>query len=162
MTLEEVEELTRLAMRKLASSVTVVTSRDQEARQAMTATSVSSLSLEPPSLIVCINKTAAMYPVLLAKHPFAVNILARNQEEISDVCSGAKRGDERFSVGVWDTHPEGPPILLGAQANLICDTDGFLDYGSHGIFVGKIIDIRTEEGVDPLIYVDGRYTSTCD
>lgn len=162
MTLEEVEELTRLAMRKLASSVTVVTSRDDAARQAMTATSVTSLSMEPPSLLVCINKNAALYPLLLAKHPFAVNILSRAQEDVSANCGGAKQGEDRFSDGVWDTHPDGPPILLGAQANIICDTDGFLDYGSHGIFVGKVIDIKLEEGLDPLIYVDGGYTSTCD
>ncbi|TNE56760.1 MAG: flavin reductase [Alphaproteobacteria bacterium] len=162
MTLDEVEELTRLAMRRLASSVTVVSSRDDEARFAMTATSVTSVSLEPPSLLVCVNKITQLYAMLLAKQPFAVNILGREQQEIANVCAGDKQGEARFSVGVWDTHPDGPPILLGAQANLICDTDAFLDYGSHGIFIGRIIDIMIGDDLHPLIYVDGEYTGISD
>ncbi|TNE38844.1 MAG: flavin reductase [Alphaproteobacteria bacterium] len=162
MTLEEVEEMTRLAMRRLASSVCVVSSRDDETRQVMTATSVSSVSLEPPSLLVCVNKMTQLYPLLVARQPFAVNILGREQQEIAHVCGGDKQGDARFGVGLWDTHPDGPPVLLGAQANLICDTDAFLDYGSHGIFIGRIIDIMIGEDLHPLIYVDGEYTGISD
>jgi flavin reductase (DIM6/NTAB) family NADH-FMN oxidoreductase RutF len=161
MTSEKVQELTRQAMRKLASSVAVVTAQDAEARQAMTATSVTSLSLEPPSLLVCINKSAAIYPLLLAKQPFAVNILSRAQERISELCGGGEQGD-RFSEGTWEDHVDGPPMLADSQANLICACDGFLEYGSHGIFVGRITDIKLCDTIDPLIYVDGKYTSTCD
>ena len=162
MTLDQVEQMTRLAMRKFASSVAVVTAQDEDTRQAMTATSVTSLSMDPPSLLVCIHKSAAIYPLMLAKQPFAVNILSRSQEIIAANCSGDKRGDERFSDGTWVNHADGPPMLQGAQAVLICSSDGFLDYGSHGIFVGRVVHVSVDEGLDPLIYIDGAYTSTSD
>ena len=109
-----------------------------------------------------VNILPQVNPLMLAKQPFAVNILSRAQEQISANCGGEKWGEERFSEGTWEAHADGPPVLQDAQAVLICSSDGFLDYGSHGIFVGRIIDVAVDEGLDPLIYVNGAYTSACD
>ena len=65
-------------------------------------------------------------------------------------------GEERFAVGEW-TEVEGLPMLVDAQARLVCQQDGFMNYGTHGIFIGRVICAEVAETVAPLLYVDGAY-----
>src|SRR5262245_17763405 len=148
---------TRLALRRLASAVAVVTCRDGRTRHAMTATAVNAMSMQPPSMIVCVNRSAAFHAAISAASDFAINILNRGQVEISMGCGGKVRGEDRFGVGGW-SEENGVPVLPDAQASIVCAKEARYDYGSHTIFLGRVISVGMHGAVDPLIYVDGQYT----
>jgi flavin reductase (DIM6/NTAB) family NADH-FMN oxidoreductase RutF len=148
---------TRLALRRLASSVAVVTCRDGDARHAMTATAVNAMSMDPPSMIVCVNRSAAFHAVISGAAHFAINILHRDQVDISVGCGGKAKGEDRFGLGVWGEE-DGVPVLTDAQAHVACANEARFEYGSHSIFVGRVVSIGMHGEIDPLIYVDGHYT----
>jgi flavin reductase (DIM6/NTAB) family NADH-FMN oxidoreductase RutF len=147
----------KLALRRLASSVSVVTCRHNAANYAMTATSVSALSMEPPSMLVCVNRSATFHVALCGAGEFGINVLSRAHVVISKLCSGEASAENRFNVGDWDTRAAAP-VLVDAQAAIICRKDKQLEYGTHTVFMGRIISISMNGDVDPLIYVDGQYT----
>lgn len=147
----------KLALRRLASTVSVVTCRYDGRNHAMTATAVSALSMEPPAMLVCVNRSALFHTAINRANEFAINILSRSHVDISRLCSGGASPDGRFNVGDWDTHAVAP-VLVDAQAAIICSKDKELEYGTHTIFMGRIIAISMNGDVDPLIYVDGQYT----
>ena len=146
----------KLALRRLASSVSVVTCRNGGHKYAMTATAVSALSMDPPSMLVCINRSAGFHGALNRATEFAINVLSRAHVDISKVCSGGASGERRFDIGYWDTRAAAP-VLNDAQAAIVCSKDQEMQYGTHTIFVGRIISISMNGDVDPLIYVDGQY-----
>ncbi len=148
---------TKLALRRLASAVAVVTCRDGQMRHAMTATAVNALSMQPPSMIVCVNRSTAFHAAISAAGNFAINILNRNQEQISMGCGGKIRGEDRFGLGGWSDE-NGVPVLPDAQARIVCAKEVRFDYGSHTIFLGRVTSVGIHGAVDPLIYVDGHYT----
>ena len=89
----------RQALRRLAKAVVVITAWHEGSRYAMAATAVSELSFDPPSLLICVNRSASLHAPLSAGAPFAVNILHHGQEHIAARCSGAIKGEERFGEG---------------------------------------------------------------
>lgn len=145
------------AMRRLAKSVVILTTRFEGARIAMAATAVDSLSMEPPSLIACINRSASIFPAFAARSPFCVNILGREHEALAHACGGKLKGEARFAEGAWGEHHNGVPFLEDAQASLFCDQDGEFFYGTHGVFVGRVAAVRLAGAPAPLIYADARY-----
>lgn len=150
---------TKLALRRLASSVTVISCYHDGQRLAMAATAVDALSMDPPSLIICINQSAAMHGALSLGKAFCINILHRSQESIAQLCGGGANGEDRFSIGTWLETAENLPYLDAAQANIMCTVDAVFVYGTHSIFVGKVSDVLTSSVVEPLLYMDGRYIS---
>ncbi len=150
----------RLGMRRLASGVCVVTTKVGNDRYAMTASSVTSLSDDPASLLVCVNKTAAIQPFLVKGQPLAINILGVEQQDVSNKCAQKDAGEERFSVGDWVQHETTSlPYLQTAQAVFLCEVDNENhEYGTHQIVIGRLTDVIIPEvDVNPLIYVDGKY-----
>jgi flavin reductase (DIM6/NTAB) family NADH-FMN oxidoreductase RutF len=122
----------------------------------MVATSVSGLSLDPPSILLCVNRNASIFPFLSHGTQFCVNLLAGAQEDIARHCSSVS-GDARFAVGRWLRHVNGVPFLEGAQAAVFCVVDGGCDYGSHRIVIGRVSDVSNAGVISSLIYVDGHY-----
>jgi flavin reductase (DIM6/NTAB) family NADH-FMN oxidoreductase RutF len=147
----------KLALRRLASSVSVVTCHHDGRNYAMTATAVNALSMAPPAMLVCVNRSATFHQALNAADEFAINILSRAHVDISRSCSGGASPESRFNVGAWDTRALAP-ILVDAQAAIVCSKDKELEYGTHSVFMGRIMSISVNGDVDPLIYVDGQYT----
>lgn len=154
---DDVATQTKLALRRLAKSVAVITTCWQGQRYAMAATAVEGLSLDPPSMLVCLAKTASLAMPLAADAPFAINLLARHHEDISSRGAAPWQGEERFALGQWGAEPDAPPILFDAQASFRCTPASRMEYGTHLIIVGRIDAVRIAGAVDPLIYVDGRY-----
>jgi flavin reductase (DIM6/NTAB) family NADH-FMN oxidoreductase RutF len=147
-------------MRRLASSVVVISARLEGTRYAMAASAVTSVSMDPPSLLICVNRSASIYPVLAAKSDFCINVLSPAHEALSVACSGAEKGEGRFAIGDWRDDPDTEtPFLADAQASLICGVDAIHHYGTHGIFIGRLKRVHLHGDVYPLIYVDGRYVS---
>lgn len=151
----------RQAMRRLAASVVIVTACDVGTRHAMAATASTSVSMEPPSMLVCVNRSASIYPVLEKQEYFGITLLGHHHHEISLACSSKDKREQRFAIGDWRTDPQtGTPYLGDAPASLICARAELHPYGSHGIFIGRVKSIHLHVPATPLVYIDGRYTTT--
>jgi flavin reductase (DIM6/NTAB) family NADH-FMN oxidoreductase RutF len=151
----------REGLRRLAKAVVVITCQHHGARYAMTATAVSELSMEPPSLLICVNRTASLHAPLSAKAGFCVNILHRAHTDISALCSGKAKGEARFALGRWHADDSGIPYLADAQASFLCRHEQSVDYGTHSIVIGLVEKVLIHGNVDPLVYVDGTYSHVC-
>lgn len=148
----------KLALRRLARSVAVITASDGDGvRYAMAATAVSEVSCDPPSMLVCVNRSASLYPILRAGAPFAINVLHRSHVAIAQCCAGVVKGEARFQQGDWHTSKAGPPRLADAQASLVCENVIQIDHGTHGIFIGNVLESYISGTPEPLIYVDGEF-----
>ena len=155
---EDLGELMKAGMRRLASGVSVVTARDEQGEPyAMTASSITSLSAEPASLLVCVNQSAGICQVLQQDKAFAINILSKSQQEISNRCASGD-GQDRFDLGSWQDDSQQVPILTDCEVSFSCSVDKLVDYGTHTIVIGKIQAIQvSEQAVEPLIYCNGAY-----
>lgn len=145
------------ALRRLAKAVVVISSRHVGQRFAMVATAVSELSLDPPSMLVCVNRTASLFPPLHAGAPFVINILHHSQASVARRCTGPIKGEARFELGEWADTELGPPRLVGAQAAIVCRNARAHEYGTHGIFIGDVTEVFLHGEPGPLVYFDGRY-----
>ncbi|OXC72036.1 4-hydroxyphenylacetate 3-monooxygenase, reductase component [Caballeronia sordidicola] len=88
---------------------------------------------------------------------FCVNLLKVGQQHISSAFGGSKKGEEKFSEGVWLTSDEGIPYLADAQANIICTSSNSFSFGTHTIFIGQVENIMLAPEVSPLLYQDGGF-----
>lgn len=152
----------RAGMRRLASGVSIISTQVEAGRFAMTASSVTSLSDDPASLLVCINLDAAIEPHIKQGVFFAVSILSAEQQAISNLCAQKDTGEERFAVDGWanyDNDDLALPYVADAQAIFICEVDSDnIVYGTHQIVIGKLRDVIVPStDVDPLVYADGAY-----
>jgi len=150
------EELRR-ALRRLGKAVAVITSQKDGENFAMAATAVCEVSLDPPSMLICVNRSSRLHAVLEDGAPFAINILHHSQQPIADRCSGHIRGEARFELGTWRDGALGVKCLAGAQASIVCRGSQTIAYGTHSIFIGVVVDVLTEGNAEPLLYLDGRY-----
>lgn len=149
----------REALRRLAKAVAVITCRHEGIRFAMSASAVSELSLKPPSMLVCVNREASLFVPLSAGADFCINILHSSHENISAACSGKLKGEARFSEGKWTVSENGTPYLEDAQACFFCRNEDRVEYGTHGIFIGTVVEVTSSGSIDPLVYVDRRYSA---
>jgi flavin reductase len=147
----------RRAMRRLATTVSVVTTSSEGRPFGMTATAVTSLSSEPPSLLFCVNRNASIFPTLSAGAKAYVNLLTSDHARLAEIFGGKVLPEERFAHGSWEYDENAIPFLADAQANLSCTIDAIFDYATHGIFVGRVNVVRLRGEVRPLIFGDGRF-----
>lgn len=147
----------RAAMRRFASTVTVITACDHARRHGMTATAVTSLSMEPPSLLVCVHRQTLLHDILLRAPRFCVNVLHSEQGPVSAAFSGGIPPERRFDGEEWQESEHGVPFLRGAQANLFCRKAAAIPYGTHLILVGEVEQVELCEDTSPLLYHDAAY-----
>ena len=148
----------RSAMRRFASTVSIISVQSGSDRHGTTATAVTSVSLDPPSLLVCINQDSRLHGFLRAESRFCVNFLHVGNRNVSRVFSSALTSAERFAHGDWQTDHNAIPYLADAQANLFCAKELEVPYGSHTVFIGRVFDARVRDDVYPLLYGNGSYT----
>lgn len=153
------QDVFRQSMRRLASTVSVITCAQGGYRFGMTATAVTSLCAEPASVLVCLNAHASVTAPLLQNGRFCVNILQSHQAEISTMFGGKAKGEERFNYGTWLGNDEGVPFLVDAQANLFCRVDGAMPYGTHKIIVGLLEGGGFAPHISPLLFQNGAYAA---
>jgi flavin reductase (DIM6/NTAB) family NADH-FMN oxidoreductase RutF len=152
----------RAAMRFVPAAVTIVTARHGGARNGLTATAVASVSAEPPQLLICVNREASAEPLIAASGRFAVNLLAPAHQESADRFAQSKlSSDERFEAHRWIDLPTGMPALADAVATFECRIVQHSRLGSHSLFIGEVVGIRTAPG-EPLLYHAGRYRQLAD
>lgn len=145
-------------MRHLAASVTLITTRHAGERGGLTATAVCSVSAEPPSLLICVNRKTGTCASIGESGFFNINLLRDPSSELAMRFAGAggATGEEKFTAGDWDEDTRGLPILKDALVAFCCEVREKVDAGSHAIFIGQIVDIRLGEGV-PLLYERSRF-----
>ena len=145
----------RSALSQFASGVTVVTTRDANGkRHGITVSSFCSVSLEPPMVLICIEKTTGSHYAFGESGAFVVNILAATQSEVSE--HFASPADEKFGDVEHTLNEDGVPVLSDAIATLRCTLRHSLDGGDHSIFVGLVESVDVVGG-EPLIYFDRGY-----
>jgi flavin reductase (DIM6/NTAB) family NADH-FMN oxidoreductase RutF len=144
------------AMRRVASTVNVITICVDGEPMGITATAMSSLAIDPPSLLVCINRTASMHGSLQDVSHFGVNVLHRDQEHLAQMFADRSKQALRFTSG-WHLDCARPPRLVDAQASLLCRRIDHHQFGTHSIFIGVVEDVVVRPEVNQLLYLDGRY-----
>ena len=149
----------KLGMRRLASGVSLITTRDDaDMPHGMIATSVVSVSAEPPTLLVCVNKSASCHDVIDSKGLFCINLLSDGDDEIAQIFSSSKTRDIRFARGDWREMTTGAPAYAGSLASFDCEVRSRVEAGSHTIFIGQVVDTQLwVDVVQPLIYLNGAY-----
>lgn len=142
-----------------ATGITVITTVDEDNNPVgLTANSFTSLSLDPPMVLFCIDRNVASFDAFHANRHFAVNILSADQQEVSK--RFAKSGPEKWSGVEFETWSSGCPILTDCIANLECEIDSVYEGGDHVILVGVVRQMACHDGeLEPLLYFRGRYAS---
>lgn len=144
----------KLAMSHFASGVTVVTTEHGGKPFGMTVASFASLSLRPPLVLICIEKTVKTHDAIAGSGKFGVSILSADQGEISG--RFASRADDKFAGVKIERGQLGVPLIGGALTTLECSVYDQLPGGDHTIFIGEVIHARTIEG-NPLLYFRSSY-----
>jgi flavin reductase (DIM6/NTAB) family NADH-FMN oxidoreductase RutF len=141
------------AMGAAATGVTVVTTEGLLGRFGLTVSAISSVSADPPLLLVCVNRKNPSVAAITQNGRFAVNLLAESQEDVARTFSGRPVSGEAydFSRHEWQSGPNGMPLVVNAAAHFECDVESIHDAGTHRIFIGRVIS--AERGLaPPLIY----------
>lgn len=145
----------RSALARFPSGVTVVTSRDGDERfHGITVSAFCSLSLDPPRVLICVEKTTGSHNALESSKAFVVNILSAEQRDVSD--RFASLAEDKFESLDFETGIDGIPLLLGCLATLECRVTNSHDGGDHSIFVGEVEKATVNDG-DPILYFRGDY-----
>ena len=152
----KVQEDFLIAMRGITSTVNVISAKLNEERHAMTATSVASLSLSPPAMIICVNKEASIHNILRKDKKFVINVLSNKQQNLSELCSSTEEGESRFKDGGWVTEDE---IVFNdnSVSNIICNCTGIVDHSTHTVFFGEVIEVKNNKQDRVLLYSAGGY-----
>ncbi len=146
----------RRVMGHFATGVTVVTTHDGAGKLAgLTANAVASVSLDPPLVLVCVDKKSESYPAFGASGVFAVNILSNAQETLSR--RFAKSGGDKFAGIGYRLGTTGAPLLHDTIAHLECRVRHAFDAGDHTIYVGEAVSVAVSSEEDPLLYFRGGY-----
>jgi len=151
----------RAIMQHQAGAVALITTGDVGARTGLTATAVCSLTDDPPTLLVCVNRSASAHDLICEKMTFGVNLLAQHQQELAGAFSGRTglNGEDRFHVEghEWTTLKTDAPVLVGALANLDCEVIEQQTFKTHTIFIGAVREGSISETAAPLLYFRGDF-----
>ena len=145
----------RDALGCFATGVTVVTCLSNGVPAGLTVNSFTSVSLDPPLLLVCIAKRAATAEALITASHFAINVLQTGQQPASIRFS--TRDEDRFGATPWACGEAGAPILKDSLGVFECERYAVYDGGDHDILVGRVVKASFDAGLDPLLYFRGRY-----
>ena len=144
------------ALARWATGVTIVTARCGERVHGMTVSAFTEVSLDPPLVLVCAERSSNTLPLIREGGVFAVNVLARDQEALSNRFASKREEWTRFDGLETDTGKTGAPLLRGAVANLDCRVVAAHAHGDHVVYVGEVEEVRTSDR-DPLLHFRGAY-----
>jgi flavin reductase len=147
----------KLGMRLLAGAVNIITSAHSGRRYGMTATAVCSVTADPPTVLVCINKLATTHAAVVKGKVFCVNVLRAEDSDLSTTFSGAQTGEGRFKSRDWTHLATGSPVLIDSLVSFDCRVVKTVMHGTHGIFFGKVEQVLVGKQGKPLLYSEGQY-----
>jgi len=151
----------RSVMRQVPAAVWLVAAGAIGARTGLTATAVCPLSDAPPTMLVCVNRSAGAHAGILAAGVFSVNMLAAGHEQIGERFAGrlGLRGDERFVGLSWTALVTGAPVLADALCALDCEVIEARPVATHSVIIGRVVGGVVRADAPPLLYQDGRYVA---
>ncbi|AYM82011.1 NADH-dependent FMN reductase RutF [Agrobacterium radiobacter] len=147
----------RNAMARLGAAVNIVTTDGVAGRAGFAATAVCSVSDNPPTLLVCLNRNASAYKVVKSNGVICVNTLASKHEALSTLFGGKTPAEERFAAGTWGVLETGAPVLEDALVSFDCRIREAHDGGTHDILICDVVDMKINEGEEALLYFNRRY-----
>lgn len=150
-------ESLRHAMRQWATGVAIVTSAHNGAAHGMTVSSFTSVSLTPPQVLISLALETRTYGLVKASRIFAVSLLGAGQEAISDRFAGRADEDDRLAGLDTFTMVTGAPLLERAIAHFDCRSIATFTSGTHSIYIGEVLAVRSNESASPLVYYDRGY-----
>ena len=154
----DTKDIFRNAMRRMAASVSIVTAKFEGQKAGATVSSVTSVSFDPMSLLVCIHGQSRFHDIISKADRFCINLLKADQAELSNSFSRPASEQDLFSQGNWQ-EKNGHPFLMDAQANFFLVKKEAFVFGSHTIFIGEVSDVICADEVAPLVYMDGGYVT---
>lgn len=161
---KSIGEAFRASMRLVATSVSLVTARDATGLwHGMAVTSAGSLSMEPPSMMVAVNRTASIHPVVLGSGHFTLNLMDENHVPLLERFSRSDLRDQRFTPEDWIAADPHGPILKGALCAHVCTVTEAHDFGTHTVFFGRVVDVILPDPIAqspaPILWLNGKRTS---
>lgn len=143
----------RDAMARLGAAVSIVTSNGDAGLAGCTASAICSVTDEPPTLLICLNRASRNNASFRRNGRLCVNILAATHEDLARAFSAAEKPlEDRFGSGSWIVGDNGCPVLEDAIASVECDIADVSEVGSHSVFFCRVTAARTKEAGDALIY----------
>jgi len=144
------------AMRKVASSVTLITAVDDAGNpHGMAATAVISATIDPPSMLVAVNQSASLASVLGKSEHFCINLLSSDQIGMVETFSKSAYRGERFASAKWQTGFKDLPVHADALTAIACRKEVFFEYGTHGIYIGRVVSVSNRQEGTPLVWLGG-------
>jgi len=148
-------EAFKAAMRRFPTGVTVVTSVKNGEPRGVTVSAFASVTLEPPTVLICVNREARSYLFISTSKIFCVNILSAEQRRLAERFAARIR-DRQFEGVPYSIDRTGAAVLEGCLAHLDCEVTEEHHAGSHSIFIGRVVSLDARDG-SPLGYFDSRY-----
>ncbi|MGV6872706.1 flavin reductase family protein [Pseudochelatococcus sp. B33] len=150
--------LFKQGMRRLAAGVSIVATEFEGKRYGLVATAVSSVSADPPTLLVCVSQSASARDFIARSGRFSVNVLRAQDRAVAEKFSLPALRARRFEFGEWTTLHTGAPVLATALAGFDCLVAEEARVASHTVFFGRVVGVHVHEGaVDPLLFWNGAY-----
>ncbi|MCQ4092874.1 pyrimidine utilization flavin reductase protein F [Erwinia persicina] len=149
--------LFRDAMARLGAAVNIITTDGPAGRAGFTASAVCSVTDTPPTLLVCLNRSASVYDIFLENRQLCVNTLAAGHEALSTLFGGKTPMDQRFAAASWSTLATGSPILSDALASFDCVVTQVMSVGTHDILICEAQALVFNDSSHGLIWFDRSY-----
>lgn len=147
----------RNAMSLLTGAVNVITTAGVSGRYGFTASAVCSVTDTPPTLLVCMNKTASSHAHFINNNILAVNVLGAHHQPISTAFSSRISPEEKFTHGTWTTLETGAPVLTDSLVSFDCQIEQIQEVGTHSIFICRIVAIQQSNHDQGLVYFNRAY-----
>ncbi|ESK36605.1 pyrimidine utilization flavin reductase F [Acinetobacter nectaris CIP 110549] len=155
--LTETQKNFRNAMSQLAAAVNIITTDGPAGRSGFTASAVCSVTDDPPTLLVCLNRKASVYQTFKDNATLCVNTLSEQHVSLSNSFGGKTPMESRFSQGKWKKLATGAPVLDDAVVTFDCSIKQIVSMGTHDIFFCEVLETRSNLGSQGLIYFDRAY-----
>jgi flavin reductase len=151
----------RFAMRRLAGGVSIISGAGPDGPLGVTATAVTSLTADPPSILCCLNRSLELETAVKQTGRFGVNMLRADHHDLAQRFAGTHgvRGSAKFEQGNWTILPSDVPALFDSLVTFDCRVDDIVEVGTHSVFVGLITQAHFGESGDPLVYCNGAFAS---
>lgn len=150
---ETTQEMFKTGMQLLAASTTIITATHAGARAGMAATAVCSLTMDPPALLACINRTARTYGHVMDSRKFAVNVVPDDLTAVVQAFASKDDKEQQFTqAGTWITGDLGVPVLQEAVVSFECEVDGWANAKTHAVMFGLVRKVRLNTQKSALIY----------
>jgi len=147
----------RNAMAHLGAAVSIVTTDGPAGRAGFTASAVCSVTDNPPTLLVCINRASSAYASVIENGVVCINALSARHQELSRLFGGRIPVEERFSAAAWSTLETGSPVLVDGAVAFDCRIADRTNVGTHDVLFCRVVALQSAEHADSLIYFDRSY-----